>query len=234
MVRNAFGAKSKHEREAQFELRRRDEIALASDYEGACRYVEPSWRCLGDLVCIHPVDLCDDLGVPGSTMANFESCSFIQSHHWNGSGPSARVLDDSNCCAWHVGVHEEVALIEMPFHQGLVLLGILSRDYEEIFGADKPVEFLEPKYLSHPLGRLLLLLTMLSDLFDSVSLSVLDGKVGRIFGLLFFLVTLFLDLKVLLDVHLRSDMKIHVHFDDGVEVSKSSTILIIIYGSVQY
>ena len=76
---------------------------------------------------MHPVDLCDDFGVPGARVADLEDCSLVEcdGRDWL---VWLRVLDDGDSRTWHVGVHKQVALIKVPLHQGFVLLSVLTRD----------------------------------------------------------------------------------------------------------
>jgi hypothetical protein len=74
-------------------------------------------------------------------------------------------------------MHEQIALIQVTLDKSLILLSIFSRYDQEILRADKPIKFLKPKYLSHTLTSLLMLLPMLDDLFYGMCLSILDSNI---------------------------------------------------------
>lgn len=127
-------------------------------------------------------------------------------------------------------MHKQVSFVQVAFHQRLILLSVLTGDYQIILRRYEPVVLLEPEYFTHAITNLLLLLSMLHDLFYSIGFGVLDGSRGRSLSLLLLFIRLFLDLEIFTDVHLRRDVQIDVKFDNRIEIGK--LVLIILVGTI--
>ena len=165
---------------------------------------------------MHPVDTGDYLAFPSTRMTQLKDSCFVQSdgRHYLATG----VLDDGDGSAWHVGVHEEVSLVEVALDEHFVLLGVLACDDEVVLGGDEPIELLKPKDLAHSVH--LLRLPMLGDLFHGMRFCVSHCNISCILSFEFLLIALLLDFEVLLDVHLRRYVQVDVHSDYWIEVGE--------------
>ena len=97
-------------------------------------------------------------------------------------------------------MHEQVVFVHVLLNQSFVLLCVLTGNDQVVLARDKPVELLEPEHL--PLSVHSHYVSMLVYLFHSLDFSLLYRHFGSSLGLLLLLVALFLDFKVLFDVHL--------------------------------
>ena len=125
VIRDALRAQRKHQREPKLKLIRSYKVPLTPDNERPSAYIQPSRGCLRDLISMHPVDISDDLSVPGSTVTDLVHSSLIQGDVRYRDG-RVRVFNNGDSGTGHVGMHEQVTFVEVTLDERLILLSVLT------------------------------------------------------------------------------------------------------------
>ena len=198
MVVERFFTDAEHQREAEFESLRLQKVALASDNERTCGDKHTSWRRLGDLIGVDPIDLRCHLVLPAWTMAHFESCCLIETEC--GHRQTSWVLNDTDGRTMEFRMHEEISAVHVAFDQSFILLRVSTTNDKIVFTGDEPNELFEPKYLALDTANLGLLEFFVVS--SRCLLSLFDGHTGSILSFDFFCIGFLADLEVLLDIEL--------------------------------
>ena len=187
---------AEHQREAQLEALRLQEVALAPDNEGACRYKHTGWGRFRHLVGVDPVDLGGNLILPAWTVTHFKCGCFIETK--GGHGFATWIFQDANSRSMQLRMHEKIRPIHVPLHQSFVLLRVASTDNQVILTRDKPDELFEPEYFALHAANLALLEFFVVSCCRFFCL--LDGDTCSVFSLDFLRMRLFSNLEVLFDI----------------------------------
>ena len=113
-------------------------------------------------------------------------------------------------------VNKQISLVHVPLHQCLVLLRISTPNHQIVLTCDEPDELFEPEHFALHISDLRLFEFL--KVTSSRAFRLVNRDLGCILSLLFLLMRLLPDFKVLANVELGSDSHVHIDLHDLVKV----------------